>query len=129
MKKTIFLILIGITIFSCSSDDKNSNTNLIGVWNWTGSSGGIAGTNETPESTGNTIKLEIMSNSIRSYLNDNLTSETSYTIEIKESLLFIEPREMIIFENGLRQIINLDGNNLTLIGDCNDCFTSGYEKE
>jgi hypothetical protein len=129
MKKIAFIILIGLTIFGCSSDNENSNTNLIGIWNWTGSSGGIAGINETPESTGNTIKLEIMTTSIKSYLNGNLTAETSYTIETKESLLFNEAREMIISENGFRQIINLDGNNLTLIGDCNDCFTSGYEKE
>lgn len=130
MKKTILVILIGITIFSCSRDDANSNISLIGIWNWTGSSGGIAGTVETPESTGNTIKLEISDSFIKSYLNGNLTFETSYTIEKRESLIFNEPREMMIPENGgIRQIIILKGNTLTLIGDCNDCFTSVYERE
>jgi len=36
---------------------------------------------------------------------------------------------MIIQENGFRQILNLTGNRLILIGDCNDCFIDEYIKE
>jgi len=129
MKNFILLAIIGLTILGCSKDDDNSKINLIGNWNWERSSGGIAGTTETPQSTGQIRKLIISSDSIIGYLNGNLDFKTRYTIENGESLIFNEPREMIIQENGFRQILNLTGNRLILIGDCNDCFIDEYIKE
>lgn len=129
MKKYILLILVGFSIWSCSVNDEKTTVEIIGTWNWIGSSGGIAGTTETPESTGDERKLEISKDSIKSYLNGVLNLKTTYTVETRESLLFNEPREMIISGNGFRQIIDFDGDDLILIGDCNDCFTIGYKKE
>jgi hypothetical protein len=129
MKNIILLTIIGMTILSCSQNDDNSNKNLIGQWNWIGSSGGIAGTTENPQTTGENRKLEISTDSIKSYRNGTLNFQTKYWIEVRESLIFNEPREMIIQENGFRQILNISGNTLILIGDCNDCFTSEYTKE
>ena len=129
MKNFILLAIIGLTILGCSKDDDNSKINLIGNWNWERSSGGIAGTTESPQSTGQSRKLIISSDSIKGYLNGNLNFKTRYTIENGESLIFNEPREMIIQENGFRQILNLTGNRLILIGDCNDCFIDEYIKE
>lgn len=118
-----------MTILSCSQNDDDSNTSLIGQWNWKGSSGGIAGTTETPQTRGENRKLEISTNSIKSYQNGTLNFQTKYSIEVHKSLIFNEPREMIIQENGFRQILNISGNTLILIGDCTDCFTSKYTKE
>ncbi|MGV6831421.1 MAG: hypothetical protein ACWA5P_07665 [bacterium] len=128
MKKKLFLILFGVALLGCSSDDNRSTTDLIGIWDWVASSGGIAGNTETPESTGNQIRLEISSTTIKRYLNGTLTSESEYVIETRESIIFQGPREMIIEENEFQQIIERSGNNLILIGDCNDCFTSEYLK-
>tara|TARA_B100001167_G_scaffold191159_1_gene161234 strand:+ start:2972 stop:3085 length:114 start_codon:yes stop_codon:yes gene_type:complete len=37
---------------------------------------------------------------------------------------------MIIYEeNNFRQIIELDGDTLYLIGDCNDCMINKYTKD
>ncbi|MCJ7758302.1 MAG: hypothetical protein MUP24_09145 [Gillisia sp.] len=129
LKKYILLILVGFSIWSCSVNDEKTTGEIIGNWNWIGSSGGIAGTTETPESTGDERKLEISKDSIKGYLNGALNLKTKYTVETRKSLLFNEPRKMIISENGFKQIIDFDGDDLILIGDCNDCFTSGYKKE
>jgi len=129
MHKYILLILVGVSIWSCSVNDEKTTSEIIGTWNWTGSSGGIAGTTETPESTGDERKLEISKDSIKSYLNGELNLKTKYTVEIRESLLFNEPRKMIISGNGFNQIIDFNGDTLALSGDCNDCFTSGYKRE
>ena len=125
LKKYILLILVGFSIWSCSVNDEKTTGEIIGNWNWIGSSGGIAGTTETPESTGDKRKLEISKDSIKSYLNGELNLKTKYTVETRESLLFNEPRKMIISGSGFKQIIDFDGDDLILIGDCNDCFTSG----
>jgi hypothetical protein len=129
MKTYILLILVGFSIWSCSVNDEKTTAEIVGTWNWIGSSGGIAGTTETPESTGDERKLVISKDSIKSYSNGALNSKTTYTVETRESLLFNEPRKMIISENGFKQIIDFDGDDLVLIGDCNDCFTIGYKKE
>ena len=125
LKKHILLVLVGFPIWSCSVNDENTTGEIIGNWNWIGSSGRIAGTTETPESTGDERKLEISNDSIKGYLNGELNLKTKYTVETRESLLFNEPRKMIISGNGFKQIIDFDGDDLILIGDCNDCFTSG----
>ncbi|WP_111708448.1 hypothetical protein [Lutibacter citreus] len=129
MKNIILSILVLSVFFSCSNDDESLNDNLVGNWNWKSSSGGIAGITETPETTGNTINLEITKDSIFNYLNGTLSGKTAYTIETKESLLFNEMSDMIIRENGFRQIINISKDQLILVGDCYDCFSSEYVKE
>ena len=129
MKKLILIFLIGFTICSCSNDDDSTSLNLVGTWNWVRSSGGITGAILTPASTGSTMRLEITSTVIKKYMDNDLISERTYSIQVRESSIFGEPRDMIIHENNSRQIIDLEGTNLTLIGDCNDCFTSNYEKE
>ncbi len=130
MKNYFLLLFIGIALLSCSSDDDNSaKTQLIGNWNWTESSGGIDGRTETPTSTGNIIKLEISYSSVKRYVNGNLQSELSYSIETRESMIFGEQREMIIYENQFNQTISLRGNQLVLYDECNDCFQSEYERE
>lgn len=129
VKNSILLAIIGMTILSCSQSDDISNTSLIGEWNWIGSTGGIAGITETPQTTGENRKLKISTDSIKSYQNGALNFQTKYSIEVDESLIFNETREMIIQENGFKQILNISENTLILIGDCNDCFTSEYKKE
>lgn len=128
MKNYILLLFIGITFLNCSNDDDTgTSANLVGTWDWERSSGGITGETTTPESTGSTMTLEITNSIIRRYLNDDLLSERSYSIEVRESMSG-EFREMLILESGSRQIINIEGNTLTLIGDCNDCFISEYSR-
>ena len=129
MKNIILLIIIGMTILSCSKSEDTSYVNLIGNWNWEKSSGGISGTTETPQTTGQNRKLIISTDSIKSYLNGILNFKTKYTIETRESLIFNEPMEMIIQENGFKQIFTLSGNKLILIGDCNDCFIDQYIRD
>lgn len=129
MRNFILLAIFSVTILSCSNGDDTTDLKLLGQWNWTGSSGGIAGTTETPQTTGENRKLDISTDSIVFYLNGSADFKTKYTIEKRESLIFNEPREMIIQENGFRQIFELNENKLVLTGDCNDCITSTYVKE
>ena len=118
-------------IWSCSNDnsDLGLNSSIVGNWIWVSSSGGIAGTTETPESTGNNRRLEITNDSTRTFLNGNLISSQKYTLETRESLLFSGVRTMMISEGGFRTIVEFDSGNLILIGDCFDCFSSVYKRE
>jgi hypothetical protein len=130
MKHYFLLLIFGIILLSCSNDGENSDDlQLIGTWNWIVSSGGIDGRTETPESTGTTVRLEISNNTIKRYLNNNLQNELSYTLEFRESMIFGESREMIIYENQFNQTIHLSANQLILYDECNDCFQSTYERD
>lgn len=113
---------------SCSNDDHDIDDQVLGNWEWIQSSGGIAGTTETPDSTGNSIMLEITRTAIKQFINGTLSFETGYSIKSQESTIFGGIRNMIIYENGFKQSFERVGNKLFLSGECNDCFLSEYEK-
>lgn len=129
MKTILLIALIGFTFCGCTKAEDDAKTELSGNWKWTGSTGGVAGTTETPESTGDQRHLEISRDSIKRFLNDSLIFSTSYTIEIRESILYNEPREMMISNSDIQQIVDLKENNLILTDDCFDCYINSYVKE
>ncbi|WPR71344.1 hypothetical protein SLW70_15630 [Flavobacterium sp. NG2] len=126
MKKIASFLLIGIFIICCSSD-KNipDHHSLLGNWNWIESTGGFAGVTLTPESTGNTIILQISNTTIKKYVNGKLESELKYTIEIGPSI-FGDKKPMIVYENDSKSSFELVDNQLILNEECNDCFQSKY---
>ena len=132
MKQYFLTACIGIVLLSCSTEKEEVDPTLpllTGNWNWIESSGGIDGRTETPETTGNSITLEISADSINTYINGELQSTQGYAIETHESILFGEPREMIVYEDQFRQTILITGNRLVLYDECTDCFQHEYERE
>ena len=130
MKKSIFLFFTLSVLISCSTTtDNDSADQIIGEWVWIESSGGLAGTTGTPESTEKEIILQISNKSIKQFVNGTLESDRPYNIERRESVIFGDLREMIVYNNGLRQIFSITGNQLILTGDCNDCFQAEYERK
>lgn len=130
MKHYLFLLCIGITLLGCSNDDDEiRDAELVGNWNWIEASGGIDGITETPKSTGNTILLEISNSTVKKYVNGNLESERNYSTEVRESLIFGESKNMIIYQNGINQTILLTEDNLTLYDECNDCYQNEYSRK
>lgn len=116
-------------IASCSDNDDNSvDKNLIGTWSWVSSSGGIAGTTETPVSTGKNIDLKFTSDGkYFYYTNGIISSEGTYNLEIKKSLLSQTNKNAIIFSNDGSMIIEkIDNSNLLLSDDNYDGFGSSY---
>ena len=141
IKNTVLLICFGILFFSCNNNDDESfsddltgssinySEDIQGTWSWIESSGGIQGSSETPESSGNTIKLEISNDVIKKYINGSLVSSLSYELETNSSIIFGEPMVMIAYENQFNQTIILEENKLILVDECLDCFQNSYEKE
>ncbi|WP_299779203.1 hypothetical protein [uncultured Formosa sp.] len=130
MKKIIYLSIITLILYSCSESDDSISTSVItGNWQWQSASGGLTGSTETPESTGENRMLIITADSIASYQNEVLNFKTAYTIENRTSELFNDTREMLIQENGFKQIITITNNTLVLVGDCFDCYSNTYISE
>lgn len=129
MKKHILLIGIALATLGCSNNDESQSPTLSGNYIWLESSGGVDGRTETPATTGNTKEIIISNGSIKQYLNSALVSEQSFVIETMESEFFGGEREMIIYENGFKQSILWDGNQLILEDECNDCYLNKYKKE
>ena len=127
--KRILPAFLLLCLIACSDETDEAQTqSILGSWQWVGSSGGIAGQTETPESTGSSRRLDISSTTIRTYRNGVLTATVDYFISTQESQLYNEPREMVVQENGFRSIIAWEGDQLVLIGDCADCFTETYRR-
>lgn len=129
MRNCLLILLLGTSLLNCSNNDDNTfKSQLIGNWKWVESSGGINGRTETPESTGNNIKLEISKNSIKKFVNESLESESNYTIEIQNH--HGETHEIIFYdEYSITQTISLNENYLILYDNCADCFQNEYIRE
>lgn len=137
--KNLFLLLAVLCLFSsCSKDDEsakddisankeNSPSTLTGKWEWTESSGGIAGLTYTPISTNKTVILEISNDRIKFIENGETRSDRAYTIQSKKSI-YGEQKEMIVYEQNseILQSFEIKGTELLLHDECFDCFTHNY---
>ncbi len=140
MKKLIYIFVLALGIVSCSSDNESqiSNSDLVGKWNWTGTSGGLIFFEETPETTGKEIHLTLTDN--YHFLiteNGNEILNGSYELTLKNSiysgkmerfikLLTIDQQYVGFVKNG---IINVHENERLEISDNNyDGIGSGFIK-
>lgn len=129
MKNKLLFGLVSLFFLSCSTSVEGVSVDLLGLWDWTSTSGGFAGTITTPESTGSSRSLEFTETMLRVYENGTLVSEGTYRIETRLSILFDEPREILVQDVGFQQIIEVSSSQLLLIGDCTDCFSSEYRRD
>lgn len=140
MKKLIYLLILILVIISCSSDDETqiSNSDLVGKWNWTGTSGGLIYFEETPVTTGKILHLTLTDNYHFSISeNGNEISNGNYKLTIKKSiysgemekfinLLTIDQQYVGFVKNG---IINVQENKtLEISNNAYDGVGSTFEK-
>ncbi|MEN8125873.1 MAG: hypothetical protein ABFR32_12180 [Bacteroidota bacterium] len=114
----------------CNNDDDTTlNSRLVGKWKWIESSGGIMGVTYNPENTGKEITIEFTSNTKKSYINGVLEYQTTYYLEKGESIFSTEKVDLINFENGFKQSIEINNNNLILSDEVYDGFWHEYKRE
>ncbi|QOG02206.1 hypothetical protein [Flavobacterium sp. MDT1-60] len=102
MRKFITLLLVAISLTSCSADedDKVRNSEFVGKWNWTGTHGGFNfNSHATPESTGTTLQLNLMKNYTFSILKDGKEIGTGkYKLTMIKSIYTGEMEKYITFD-------------------------------
>lgn len=133
MKKSFFIIiLISILSLSCSVEssvgDLNSNS-VIGTWTWQKSVGGIAGSTETPESTGIQKKI-VFTNEGKVMVYNNNVEITNTTYEIKKGTsIFDEKERSLIVFDGMTYVVQfIDAHNLTIADNFADGYSSDYKR-
>ncbi len=136
MKIFLLLSLLMISVLSCrTSDDEStiSNTDLVGTWNWISTEGGInAQINDTPQSTGKIIHLELTNDFKYSITeNGNQTSNGTYVLSMEKSIYSGNNERFIVLSNNqevvMKGIINVNNTNKLVIADNNhDGVTSTY---
>jgi hypothetical protein len=116
-----FLILL-LTLVSCRKD----NESIVGKWIWVESTGGIAGSKSTPESTGTRIKLKIDDTQIRRYTDGTLSGTWNYTIKddvtAGQSYLIIEGFSW-------EYTYTVDADYLVMTEQCFDCYSITYKRK
>jgi len=130
--KSIGLLFLLTIIVSCSDNDDNSvDKNLIGTWSWVSSSGGIAGTTETPASTGKNIDLKFTRDGkYFYYTNGIISSEGTYKFSTQKSIADGTTKKSIIFSTGGEMVIaKIDNSNLELDDNNYDGIGSSYIKK
>ena len=95
-------------------------------WLWVSSSGGFAGTIETPASTGNEVVIEFTAKTFKRYVNGSLDEDLRYKVKLEESIFSTELEEVVTFSNGWRQSYLINGDTLFLSDECFDCYGHVY---
>jgi hypothetical protein len=104
---------------------------IYGKWDWTGSSGGIAGRSYTPQSEHQRRSLNITSDHIMYfYTNDSLKSQLQFTVSKGRSYLTGDSAYIIHYiPASLDEVILKAKNDTLLLADeAADGFASGYVK-
>lgn len=133
MKKSFLLIvLISILSISCSVEsnvsDSNSNS-IIGTWTWQKSVGGIAGTTETPESTGIQKKIVFTGEGkVMVYSNNVEITSTTYEIKKGTSIFDADERSLIIFDGMTYVVLFIDAHNLKIANNFADGYSFDYKR-
>ena len=139
MKKLIYLFILTLGIISCSSDNETqiSNSDLVGKWNWTGTSGGLIYFEETPETTGKEIHLSLTENYHFSISeNGNEISNGIYELTMKKSIYSGEMERFIQFPENQQYlgivtsgiIKTYETNKLDISDNNHDGIGSGFIK-
>nr|WP_199002444.1 hypothetical protein [Flavobacterium sp. ASV13] len=130
MKKKLLLLVL-IIMSSCSNNDAINSTkkSLQGKWNWVSSSGGFAGTTETPKSTNKVIYIEFSGSSYKKYIDEQLAFDYPFEIKTQKSI-FGGERPMIVSTDSSKYFpamsFEFQNNELHLSEECYDCFGSVY---
>nr|WP_294932954.1 hypothetical protein [uncultured Flavobacterium sp.] len=135
--KKYFLLFILAALTSCDNDenDLSSKNNLKGRWNWIITSGGFGGGSQTPETLNQTVVIEFSGNSLKRYIDGNLSQTQKFSIQTKTSplggkqkVIVIDKGNSITNEVYIDQSFKIIGKKLYLIQECVDCSTSEYER-
>ena len=132
-KVTVLLIVLPMLV-SCASqntESPNNDQNMTGTWVWISSSGGIAGTTNTPKTTGKNIDLKITTDSkYFIYTNGILSSQGTYNLETQNCIHDHTDKKVLIFSNDESMMIEkIDTFNLFLSDENFDGFTNSYTRK
>jgi len=123
-----FLTLISL-LGCCKTHELAFEDQLVGQWQWVESTGGIDGRTDTPNNTGKEIILEFSTTTLRTFLNGSLDTEISYEVQLGSTIYSTDPTELIIYENGSKQSVQLKAAELILLDECYDCFQHRYTRK
>ena len=72
------------------------------------------------------MKLQLSNNVVKKFNNANLIQELPYSIQLKESIIFGEPRKALIYGEQSKHGFKLSKDALTIYEECYDCIVSSY---
>ena len=125
MKNLWLLALISILLSACGKDE----TGLEGRWNWTESTGGIAGTTHTPETEDEERQLRIDENTIEWYVEGELSSSNTFTVEERESIFGGEKPMIILDQGAFNYSFEVDEEQLIMNEEVYDGFAHSYKRD
>lgn len=129
MKKLLFVLILFLFLGCNAEDDTTLSSQLIGKWKWVESSGGIMGVTNNPENTGKEITIEFTSDTQKTFINGVLEYQTTYYLERGAPISSTEKVDLINYENGWKQSLEINEDYLVLFDEVYDGFTHEYIKD
>jgi hypothetical protein len=138
MKRMVFkllwvVVIVGIVFpAGCKKTSTNLPTSQIAyMWEWTQSTGGLAGVIQTPQSEGYTQATDFDDNGQYTKYRDNaIIASGAYSLTRNVSQLDGIEYDMVVFNDGTapQAILSVSDNQLVLREECFDCFTHTYRR-
>ncbi|MDA9773948.1 hypothetical protein N9B82_03235 [Saprospiraceae bacterium] len=122
-----YLSILCLFLFTVSCEqEKVSQNELLGNWEWTSTYGSIAGIETTPENTGMEQSLEISEETISFFVDGEKTSELSYDAFESDTILGDNVLRKFISYDGDTRRYTLQNDSLSIFDLCADCYDSHF---
>jgi hypothetical protein len=136
MKPLFYISFFAFLILVSCTKEKTKNleeipSDLYGTWNWLYTTGGYAGINITPFTTGESKKIELTATGYYKYfVNDIIQSENKFHIEKSTSIYSHHDTVlMLVTGNGINQSFRFrTPDTLTLYEEAFDGFVHHYAR-
>lgn len=130
----ILLALFAVVSYSmggCTySDEKEIDNAILGSWKWVNSSGGFAGTTDTPESTGESRRVVFEENGgVAFYENGEISIQSTFTCGLEKTIIAKEKHPVVYIEGSFMYAYSFSSTGrLILYDNMIDGYTHIYEK-
>jgi hypothetical protein len=125
-------VLVAATVLSCDGGAAPAVPELIGTWEWVGTSGGIAGDSRLPGPDDPRVTVEFSTDGTATFRRDGeVAREQRYRLASEGTIFASEDQPVLYFDaEDLGRVVRIDetGRTLTLSDNVYDGFSLDYRR-
>ena len=132
MKNTVILLFIGLlTLTGCTkiSIPNENARKIFGKWDYKSNSGGFSGAGGSNRFCQNCWIDITEQGKFNVFENTNQISNRNFTIEMKESIVSLDPLPALVYENGEYETYRFFGDTLLLREEQSDGYSFVFVKK
>lgn len=125
IKQSLLVLTLLLTAVSCKKIEvpNDKSKELFGSWTYDSNSGGLMGAGGSNRFSVDSSVEFTESGNFKVYVGSVQQSQKNFTIELKESIYDVNPREALVYDNGDYETFQIFNDTLYLSDEMYDGYT------